>query len=93
LAKEKEEMVHQLVLETTSLKQERDLYKDRYQKVFKYSLEQRQKLERQMNTFNSGPDIFNILKNLNTNQVDHGQMDSSTHDQTNNEGGNREFLN
>lgn len=50
--------------EVNTLKQERDLYMDRYQKTLKESIAERQKVERKMhmNSFNNSNDIVNVLK-------------------------------
>lgn len=50
--------------EINTLKSERDLYMDRYQKTMKESVAERQKIERKMhmNSFNNSNDIMNVLK-------------------------------
>lgn len=64
--------------EINTLKQDRDLYLDRYQKIMKESMLERQKVERRMqhNSFQNSNDVLNMLKqfqiftNNDTNQID-----------------------
>lgn len=52
--------------EINTLKQEKDLYLDRYQKTMKESMVERQRLERRMqvNSFGNTSDIMNMLKSI-----------------------------
>ena len=66
MQKEKDDLVNQLMTEINTLKQEKDLYLDRYQKTMKESMVERQRLERRMqvNSFGNTSDIMNMLKSI-----------------------------
>ena len=66
--------------EINTLKQDRDLYLDRYQKIMKDSMLERQKVERRMqhNSFQNSNDVLNMLKQFQIFTNDTNQIDSSS---------------
>lgn len=64
--KEKEELISQLINEVNSLKSERDLYQERYQRAIKESTAERHNIDKKihLNSFNNSTEIINILKSV-----------------------------